>query len=182
MNKDKQETTTALAKPVSTKEKLAEIVAELDMQDKFGKFNELLNAKPKDEWIKDHPFNNGRYLPIERVEHLLRTIFGWWQVEVKEFRTLGNSLVVHVKLTVKHPVTLERYTQDGLGAVPIQVDKDADPTDASKMKSDAIMKGLPAAESYAIKDAAEKFGRLFGSDVGRKDTIAFQNLYEQAVN
>jgi len=33
------------------------------------------------------------------------------------------------------------------------------------------MKALPAAESYAIKDAAEKLGQIFGSNLNRKDTV-----------
>jgi hypothetical protein len=41
----------------------------------------------------------------------------------------------------------------------------------------------PAAESYALKDAAEKLGRIFGKDINRKDTIditpSLQNKAEQ---
>jgi hypothetical protein len=41
------------------------------------------------------------------------------------------------------------------------------------------MKSLPAAESYAIKDAAEKLGILFGKNLNRKDTIAFSGAYSE---
>lgn len=39
------------------------------------------------------------------------------------------------------------------------------------------MKALPTAESYAIKDAAEKLGKLFGKDLNRKDELAFEAKY-----
>jgi hypothetical protein len=42
------------------------------------------------------------------------------------------------------------------------------------------MKALPSAESYALKDAAEKIGDLFGRNLNRKDTIAFSGRYEPA--
>ncbi|MCK5612897.1 hypothetical protein KAR91_64080, partial [Candidatus Pacearchaeota archaeon] len=61
-------------------------------------------------------------------------------------------------------------------AAPIQTDKDAAATDFSKVKTDAVMKAAPAAESYAIKDAAEKIGKLFGKDLNRADGIAYDNL------
>lgn len=35
---------------------------------------------------------------------------------------------------------------------------------------------LPGAESYAIKDAAEKIGRVFGKDLNRKELMAYENL------
>lgn len=38
------------------------------------------------------------------------------------------------------------------------------------------MIGTPAAESYAIKDAAEKIGKLFGKDMNRADQINYDNL------
>jgi len=40
------------------------------------------------------------------------------------------------------------------------------------------MTGLPAAESFAIKDAAEKIGRLFGKDLNRKDVAGFTPSYD----
>ena len=41
------------------------------------------------------------------------------------------------------------------------------------------MKNLPAAESYALKDAAEKIGTIFGGDLNRKDEINFQSPYSR---
>ena len=38
------------------------------------------------------------------------------------------------------------------------------------------MKSVPAAESYAVKDAAEKLGKLFGKDLNRKDAFGYTAL------
>jgi hypothetical protein len=36
---------------------------------------------------------------------------------------------------------------------------------------------LPSAKSYAIKDAAEHFGAIFGRDLNRKDIIQFSGAH-----
>jgi len=38
------------------------------------------------------------------------------------------------------------------------------------------MKAAPAAESYAVKDAAEKIGKIFGKDLNRADQIVYDEL------
>jgi hypothetical protein len=38
------------------------------------------------------------------------------------------------------------------------------------------MKSVPAAESYAVKDAAEKIGRIFGKDLNRKDLLTYDSI------
>jgi hypothetical protein len=139
--------------------------------------NFLLNQSPAAQWVKEHPFQKGvKYIPIDKVEYLLQRIFGGYSVEVVEFKQLCNAIAVHVRLTVINPVDGSKIVQDGLGAVGIQVDKGETPANLGAIKSDAIMKALPAAESYAIKDAAEKLGQLFGSNLNRKDTIAFESI------
>lgn len=35
---------------------------------------------------------------------------------------------------------------------------------------------VPAAKSYAIKDAAEMFGKIFGKDLNRKDEISYMEM------
>ena len=66
--------------------------------------------------------------------------------------------------------------QDGVGAAPLQTDKGAGAVDFNAIKSDAVMKAAPAAESYAVKDAAEKIGKLFGKDMNRADQILYDEL------
>jgi hypothetical protein len=139
-----------------------------------SKLNLILNAEPRQEWVKTHPFvKNLKYLPIERIEYLLTMIFSKWSVEVKSTQLIANSIVVTVRLYVQNPITGEMDYQDGIGAMPIQVQKGQGATNFEKMNSSAIQIGAPAAESYAIKDAAEKFGRIFGKDLNRKDFIVY---------
>lgn len=146
---------------------------------RVDELNQALNSPPKKEWVKQHPMNaNLKYLPIERVEDTLRKIYGTYKVEVIHYGVIANAVTVHVRIHVIDPVTGDAIFQDGLGAVAIQVEKGAAATDFSKTRSDAIMKNLPAAKSYAIKDAAENFGKIFGSDLNRKDEIIFTSMYK----
>ncbi len=72
---------------------------------------------------------------------------------------------------------------DGIGASPIQTAKGSAATDFTQVNTSAVQMAAPAAESYALKDAAEKLGRIFGKDINRKDTIdiapVLQNKAEQ---
>jgi hypothetical protein len=46
------------------------------------------------------------------------------------------------------------------------------------MNSSAIQIGAPSSESFAVKDACEKFGRIFGKDLNRKDNVNYDRLYQ----
>ena len=143
---------------------------------KDNDLNLLLNQNPNPAWIKQHPMaSNVSYIPIEVIEYLLTSIFINWNVEVKEIQVIANAIVVSIRLHYRHPSGEMRW-QDGIGAAPIQTAKDAPATDFTKVKSDAVMKAAPAAESYAIKDAAEKLGKLFGKDLNRKDSFGYDAL------
>lgn len=148
----------------------------------------LLNANPRKEWIKHHPQitvkdDNGQYVPlkylsIQTVEYLLTSIFLKWRVEIKETKLIANSVVVSVRLFVQDPLTMEWDFQDGVGASPIQTDKGAGAIEFNAMKNGAIQMAAPAAESYAIKDAAEKFGKIFGKDLNRRDNYDIVGVME----
>lgn len=139
--------------------------------------NILLNNDPKKEWVKTHPMNAKlKYLPIERVEWLLTNIFVRWKVEVKDYKLIANSVTVEARLHYLDPITGLWEWQDGVGASPLQTDKDAGATDWTKIKSDAVMKALPAAKTYAVKDAAEQIGKMFGKDLNRADQIMYDTL------
>jgi hypothetical protein len=142
-------------------------------------FQVLVNQNPKQEWIRQHPMTKGDYIPIERVEWLLTNVFVKWKVEVKGIQVVANSVVVTVRLYYYNPMEKEWYWQDGIGASPIQTDKGAGAMDWNAVKSDAVMKAAPAAESYAVKDAAEKIGKLFGRDLNRKETFSYDNLKDK---
>ncbi len=157
---------------------LSELYDDKITVNKQNRLNLILNSEPKEDWVKTHPFvKNLRYLPIERVEYLLTMIFTKWRVEVKEVKILANSIQTTVRLYVVDPLTGEWDWQDGVGAMPIQVAKGSGAIEFDKMNSTAVQIGLPASESFAIKDAAEKFGRIFGKDLNRKDNISYDRLY-----
>lgn len=144
---------------------------------KQNDLNVILNHPPKPEWVKDHPVaKKVKYIPIERVEYLLTSIFTKWSVEVKQIQLIANSVVVTIRLYFRNPITGEMEYQDGIGASPLQTDQGASATDWEKIKSDAVMKSAPAAESFAVKDAAEKIGNLFGKDLNRADKIMYDSL------
>ena len=150
-------------------------IKEMKLHDDFQK---VANSEPPRAFVKDHPIASGvKYIPIDKVELMLDKIFQQWYVEVLREGQLLNSLYVTVRLHYKHPVSQEWQHQDGVGAATIQVDKGKNASELQWIKSDAIMKGLPAAKSYAIKDAAEHIGKLFGRDLNRKDTMAFTPSY-----
>ena len=154
----------------------------------------LLNQPPPENWLKIHPFVRStavnekgqtiqvpyRYLPIERIEYLLSRIYGKWWVEVLDHKILANAVTVSIRLFVKNPLTNEIDHNDGLGASPIQTDKGQGAMDWNFAKSDGVVKALPSAESYAIKDAAEKFGKLFGKDLARKEEINYNSILKKS--
>lgn len=160
--------------------KLADLHHDVATAFKNDQLNLLLNQPPHATWVKDHPLaKNVKYLPIEKVEFLLTRIFQEWRVEVLSFAQVFQSVAVHVRLHYRNPISGQWSYHDGLGAVAVQTDAGKPASDLAAIKSDAVMKALPAAESYAIKDAAEKLGELFGKNLNRKDTVAFSGSYQQ---
>lgn len=147
---------------------------------KNDQLNLLLNQPTPEKWIKDHPFaKNVKYIPIDKVEFLLTRIFQEWKVEIISYSALFNSVSCHIRLHYKNPIRGEWSFHDGVGAVGVQTDAGKSAADLGAIKQDAVMKALPAAESYAIKDAAEKLGILFGKNLNRKDTIGFAGAYSK---
>lgn len=156
---------------------IQELYSDIDWAGKQNDLNRLLSQPPAESWKKEHPFIKGlKYLPIERVEWLLTSVFLRWWVEVKSVQVVANSVVVCVRVFAIDPITLETLQQDGVGAVDIQTKKDAPATDFNQILPFAVMKAVPAAKSYAVKDAAELWGKIFGKDISKKDFIAYENL------
>lgn len=165
-----------------------------DVQTAFknDKLNLLLNQPPHVDWQKKHPTAKvkndkgeevaSRYIPIDKIEFLLTYIFQEWRVEVLREGVMFNSVYVTIRLHYKNPVTGEWQYHDGVGAKDLQLDKGAKASDLTQIKPAAVMMALPSAKSYAIKDAAEHLGSLFGRDLNRRDTIQFAGTYEEPAN
>jgi len=144
----------------------------------------ILNQNPPQAWIKVHPFIRNKkdgkpvdylYIPRERLEYTIARIYGGSQLEIKEIKLIANSVVTTVRVHVTNPVTGEKEWQDGVGAQPIQTDKDSGAIDFNNMKTGAIQMAAPASETYAYKDAVEKFGKIFGKDLN-VDPIEYDSL------
>lgn len=146
--------------------------------EKMGELKSVLNQEPNRAWVKNHPFAQGvLYLPIDKVETMLDMIFQQWRVEILSISQLAQSICCTIRLHYLNPITNEWSYHDGVGAVPLKTDKGFSAADLSHIKSDAVATGAPAAKSFAIKDAAEHLGKLFGRDLNRKDAVAYMNLY-----
>lgn len=151
---------------------LANLYKDVEEAAKNNELNILLNQPPKAEWVKQNKFaGNTNYIPIEKVEYLLTSIYQKWRVEIKNLTVIANSVVITIRLHIKDPITGDWDWQDGVGAAPIQTEKGAAATDFTKVNTSAVQMAAPAAESYAVKDAAEKLGKIFGKDINRKDVI-----------
>lgn len=156
---------------------LEELYTDVELAGKHNDLNKLLNCQPKPEWIKQNKFaNNSNYMPVGIIEYLLTSIFIKWRLEVKEVVVMANSVVATVRLHVLDPITGEWDWQDGVGASPIQTAKGASATDFAQVNTSAVQMAAPAAETYAFKDAAEKFGRLFGKDLNRNEIINYSDM------
>ena len=141
-----------------------------------NKLQVLLNQQPPELWLCEHPMSKTKYLPIQKVEYLLTRIYPRWWVEVRSVQLIANSVVVTVRLFVHNPITGEIEHNDGVGASPIQTDKGAGAVDFNAVKSIGVQLATPSAKSYAIKDAAEQFGEIFGRSVSRKDVMDYTSL------
>lgn len=155
----------------------------IEVAGRSEELNAILTTPPKKEWIKKHPFiDNHYYLPIDKVEHLLRKIFKKYKIEVLREGTAFNGVYVVVRVHYLNPATGEMDWYDGIGACQLQTKKGTSPADLININNGAVSMAFPIAKSLAIKDACDHFGDLFGANLNRKDVIPFavdQKLVEK---
>ena len=138
------------------------------------KLNFLLNQEPKKEWIKVHPFiKNHKYIPIGIVEYLLKKIFKKYKIEILREGVAFNGVYVVVRVYYLNPTTNEMDYHDGIGACQLQTKKDTSPADLININNGAVSMAFPIAETYAIKDACDKFGTLFGANLNREHYLTY---------
>lgn len=138
--------------------------------------NVILNTPPPESWVKTHPFiKNHRYLPIDKVEFLLKKCFKNYRIEVVESKMMMNSISVTVRVHYLDPSTMQMSFHDGVGACELQTNKDTGSLklDMSNISKGAVTMALPIAKTIAIKDACDHFGDLFGASLNRKDIIQY---------
>lgn len=155
--------------------KIKDLYADLVTAQKNDALTTLLNQPPKKEWVKVHPFIKGyNYLPIERVEFLLKTIFKRYRIEITGQGQSFNGVWVTVRVHYIHPLTGEWDFHDGIGAAQLQTKSGTSPTDLQNINNGALSMAFPIAKTLAIKDGCDHLGKLFGSDLNRKDIINYE--------
>lgn len=153
----------------------------------FETQQKLLLLDPNKKWLKKHPIvtikgEDGNYypyyyLPIDKVEFLLRMLFGRYRIEVLREGQAFNGVYITVRVHYFNPVFDEWEYQDGIGAISMQLNAGTGSfADLSRIKADSLQKGFPAAKSLAIKDACDHIGRIFGADINKVGTIGLKDI------
>ena len=151
---------------------LKDLVSDVAIYEKTDELNFLLNQEPPAKWVKEHPFVRGhKYIPIDKVEFLLRKIFKKYRIEILREGTSFNGVYVCVRVHYLNPVSGEWDFHDGIGAIHLQVKKGSSPSDLASINNGALSMAYPLAKTLAIKDACDMFGKLFGSDLNRRDSL-----------
>ena len=153
---------------------IAELTTDLDFAQKSDELNLLLNQQAPKDWIKQHPFiKSHTYMPIDKVEHLLKKIFKNYRIEITGQGHCFNGVWVTVRVHYQNLITGEWSFHDGIGSSQLQTKKDTSPSDLININNGALSMAFPLCKTLAIKDACHHFGKLFGSDLNRKDTIDY---------
>lgn len=146
----------------------------LEVASKSEGLNAILNHPPKKDWVKVHPFiRDYHYLPIDKVEHLLRKIFKSYKIEITGQGTAFNGVWVTVRIHYLNPATGQMDWHDGIGAAQLQTAKGTSPADLANINNGALSMAFPIAKTLAVKDACDHFGAIFGANLNRKDVIQF---------
>jgi len=154
---------------------LAELFEDsIEVAGKSEGLNAILNVSPPEKWIKVHPYiPDHRYIPIDKVEYLLRKIFKSYRIEITGQGTAFNGVWVTVRVHYLNPATNEMDFHDGIGAMQLQVKKGTSPSDLANINNGAISMAFPIAKTLAVKDACHHFGNIFGCNLDRKDVVPF---------
>lgn len=150
--------------------KIADLYSDIQAAAQQDQLQYLLNQDPKPDWIKTHPYVKGyKYLPIDKVEYLLKRIFKAYKIEVTGQGQSFNGVWVTVRVHYQNPTNGEWLFHDGIGAAQLQTKSGSSPAEMQNINNGAVTMAFPIAKTLAIKDACDHFGRLFGSDLNRKD-------------
>lgn len=134
----------------------------------------ILNQNPPKSWVKKHPYiKDWFYLPIDKVEWLLRRIFKQYRIEITGQGVAFNGVWVTVRVHYMHPVTNEWEYHDGIGAIQLQTAKGTSPADLANINNGALSIAFPISKTLAIKDACDMFGAVFGANLNRRDFMPY---------
>lgn len=165
-----------LAKTESKLPTLSELFEDsIELAGKSEGLNAILNVAPPDKWVKTHPFiQDYKYLPIDKVEYLLRKIFKSYRIEVMREGTAFNGVYVVVRVHYLNPATGQMDFTDGIGSIQLQTKKGTSPADLLNINNGALSMAFPLAKTLAVKDACHLLGNVFGANLNRRDTLEFK--------
>lgn len=134
--------------------------------------NVILSQNPPAKWIKEHPYVKGHlYLPIDKVEFMLKKLFKKTRIEILREGTVFNGVYVVVRVWYKDIITGEMDYHDGIGAIQLQTASGTSPADLANINNGAVSMAFPIAKTLALKDACDHFGSIFGANLNRKDVM-----------
>lgn len=143
------------------------------------KYLQFLNKEPSKKNIKVN--NDVQYLPIGYIEKLLDEVFkGCWSYTIVSSEVKLNSCVVTIELKVIHPNGFV-ITRGGIGAVPVQLKKGEVEINPENINPMALQKCFPSAKSYALSNAAQSLGDIFGRNLMRKDGLYEVGFYDDEI-
>ena len=153
---------------------LADLTGDVELAFKNDQLNLLLNQQPPAKWVKTHPFIKGyQYLPIDKIELLLKKIFKEYRIEITGQGTAFNGVWVTVRVHYKSLISGEWSYHDGIGAAQLQTKSGSSPAELQNINNGALQMAFPIAKTVAIKDACDMFGNLFGANLNRKDVVEY---------
>lgn len=128
-------------------------------------FTSNINKKP----TKVAKHQGYLYIPVSTIEKdLAKLFFGLVQYEIISFQQVFNEILVTARIKVFHPLIKQWMNYDGAGSAVIQQDKDTKVSEFHlHKKANSMQLGFPKAYAEAIKNAAKKIGKRFGSDLNR---------------
>lgn len=155
---------------------IKDLIDNVDVYDKQDKFQYLMNQDPPPKWIKTHPYiKNHKYLPIDKVEYLLRSIFkNDWYIEIIGEGVAFNGVYVKARVHYRDLITGIWKFNDGIGACELQTKKGSSPAEMQNINNGAVSMAFPIAKTLAVKDACDHFGNVFGANLNRKDIIPYK--------
>ena len=133
-------------------------------------FKRIINQKPPDKFLLVNQNYGNKYIPLQVLEMMLRSIYISYEVEmVKDPIITHDNICFFINVIVKNPVTKEKEIYTGASAIPLM------PVDG---KITDIHPRIPAGVSFAIMNACKHIGRLFRAD-NDDVTKVFDSYFEK---
>lgn len=151
---------------------IQELYANTEIALQQDQINVILNQPPPTKWLKEHPYVRGHmYLPIDKVEFMLKKLFKKTRIEILREGVSFNGIYVVVRVWYQDILSQEMDFNDGIGAIQLQTAKGTSPADLANINNGAVSMAFPIAKTLAIKDACDHFGAIFGANLNRKDVM-----------